>query len=62
MFLNNPHINMNLIGERKDDYCVNSFVFILDLKFNMDLFFGFIFNLRFNIDVIKLKINHAVNE
>ena len=55
MFLNNPQINMNLIGERKDDYCVNSFVFILDLKFNMDLFFGFIFNLRFNIDMIKLK-------
>jgi|PlaIllAssembly_1097288.scaffolds.fasta_scaffold431203_2 hypothetical protein len=55
MFLNNPHINMNLIGERKDDYCVNSFVFILDLNFNMDLFFVFIFNLRFNIDMIKLK-------
>lgn len=59
MFLNNPHINMNLIGERKDDHCVDFFVFILSLNFNIDLFFTFIFNFHFNIDMIKLKINHG---
>lgn len=52
MFLNIPHINNNLISERKDGYHVNLFIFIFDLYFNINLIFVFIFIFNSYIEII----------